>query len=38
MNVWAALTADGVGSRVGFDIPKQFIHAENKPVIAYVNA
>ena len=31
----AILTAGGVGSRVGSDIPKQFIHVENKPVIAY---
>ena len=35
MSVWAILTAGGVGSRVGSDIPKQFIHVENKPVIAY---
>ena len=35
MSVWVILTAGGVGSRVGSDIPKQFIHVENKPVIAY---
>ena len=35
MSVWVILTAGGVGSRVGSDIPKQFIHVENKPVTAY---
>ncbi len=35
MSIWVILTAGGVGSRVGSDIPKQFIHVENKPVIAY---
>ena len=35
MSVWVILTAGGVGSRVGSDIPKQFIHVENKPVNAY---
>lgn len=29
------LTAAGVGSRTGQDIPKQFIHIENKPLIVY---
>ena len=31
----AILTAAGVGSRTGQDIPKQFIHIENKPLIVY---
>ncbi|MTW31026.1 2-C-methyl-D-erythritol 4-phosphate cytidylyltransferase, partial [Streptococcus pneumoniae] len=31
----AILTASGIGSRIGQDIPKQFIHVENKPVIIY---
>ena len=31
----ALLTAAGVGSRMGQDIPKQFIHVENKPVIIH---
>ena len=35
MAFWVILTAGGVGSRVGSDIPKQFIHVENRPVIAY---
>ncbi len=35
MSVWVILTAGGVGSRVGSDIPKQFIHVDDKPVIAY---
>lgn len=34
MNI-AILTASGIGSRIGQDIPKQFIHVENKPVIIY---
>lgn len=34
MNV-ALLTAAGTGSRMHQDIPKQFIHVENKPVIIY---
>ena len=33
--VVALLTAAGTGSRMGQDIPKQFIHVQNKPVIAY---
>jgi 2-C-methyl-D-erythritol 4-phosphate cytidylyltransferase len=32
---FVVLTAGGVGSRVGSDIPKQFIHVNDKPVIAY---
>lgn len=32
---FAILTAGGVGSRVGSEIPKQFIHVNDKPVIAY---
>lgn len=31
----AILTASGVGSRTKQDIPKQFIHVENKPIIIY---
>ncbi|HCA22042.1 MAG TPA: 2-C-methyl-D-erythritol 4-phosphate cytidylyltransferase [Lachnospiraceae bacterium] len=34
MNV-ALLTAAGLGSRMGQDIPKQFIHVENKPLIIH---
>lgn len=34
MNI-ALLTAAGVGSRMGQDIPKQFIHVNNKPLIIY---
>ncbi|MBQ3478105.1 MAG: 2-C-methyl-D-erythritol 4-phosphate cytidylyltransferase, partial [Clostridia bacterium] len=32
MNV-AIIIAGGVGSRMGMDIPKQFIHIYGKPVI-----
>lgn len=31
----ALLTAAGTGSRMGQDIPKQFMHVENKPVIVH---
>lgn len=31
----ALLTAAGTGTRMGQDIPKQFIHVENKPIIIY---
>ena len=31
----ALLTAGGVGSRMHQDIPKQFIHVDNKPIIIY---
>lgn len=31
----ALLTAAGAGTRMGQDIPKQFIHVENKPVIIH---
>ena len=31
----ALLTAAGVGTRMGQDIPKQFIHVENKPLIIH---
>lgn len=31
----ALLTAAGTGSRMGQDIPKQFIHVENKPIIVH---
>ena len=34
MNV-ALLTAAGTGTRMGQDIPKQFIHVENKPLIIH---
>ena len=34
MNI-ALLTAAGSGTRMGQDIPKQFIHVENKPIIIY---
>lgn len=34
MNV-ALITAAGKGERTGQDIPKQFLHIENKPVIIY---
>ena len=33
--VIALLTAAGIGSRMGQDIPKQFIHVDNKPLIVY---
>ena len=33
--VVALLTAAGVGSRMGLDIPKQFLHVNNKPLIIY---
>lgn len=33
--VIALLTAAGVGSRMGQDIPKQFMHVDNKPVIIH---
>ena len=35
MSCYVVLTAGGVGARVGSDIPKQFIHVNDKPVIAY---
>lgn len=35
MRCYVVLTAGGTGSRVGSDIPKQFIHVNDKPVIAY---
>ena len=31
----ALLTAAGIGTRMGQDIPKQFIHVENKPIIVH---
>ena len=34
MNI-ALLTASGIGSRIKQDIPKQFIHVENKPIIIH---
>lgn len=33
--VFGAILAGGVGSRMGEDIPKQFLDIEDKPVIAY---
>lgn len=33
--VIALLTAAGTGVRMGQDIPKQFIHIDNKPIIVY---
>lgn len=33
--VIALLTAGGIGSRMHQDIPKQFIHVNNKPIIIY---
>ena len=34
MNI-ALVLAGGMGSRMGQDIPKQFIHVHNKPIIIY---
>lgn len=34
MNI-ALLTAGGTGSRMGLEIPKQFLHVNDKPVIVY---
>lgn len=31
----ALLTAAGAGTRMGQDIPKQFIHVDNKPLIIH---
>lgn len=33
--ITALLTAAGTGTRMGQDIPKQFLHVNNKPVIIY---
>lgn len=33
--VTALLTAAGMGTRMGLDIPKQFLHINNKPIIIY---
>lgn len=35
VKVVALLTAAGTGSRMGQDIPKQFMHVENKPLIIH---
>lgn len=35
MRCYVVLTAGGVGSRVGSDIPKHFIHVNDESVIAY---
>jgi 2-C-methyl-D-erythritol 4-phosphate cytidylyltransferase len=34
MNI-ALIIAGGVGARMGQDIPKQFLHINDKPVIIY---
>ena len=34
MNI-ALIIAGGIGARMGQDIPKQFIHVQNRPVIIY---
>ena len=31
----ALLTASGIGSRIKQDIPKQFIHVDNRPLIIH---
>ena len=31
----ALLTASGQGTRMGQDIPKQFLHVKDKPIIIY---
>lgn len=36
MSCCVVLTAGGIGSRIGSDIPKQFIHVNDKPVIVYM--
>ena len=33
--ITALLTAAGIGSRMGQDIPKQFLHVDNKPIIVH---
>ena len=33
--ITALLTAAGTGTRMGQDIPKQFLHVNNKPIIIY---
>ena len=33
--VYALIFAGGVGSRIGYDVPKQFIEINNKPIIVY---
>ena len=35
MRTHAIIIAGGVGSRMGFDIPKQFVNVYHKPVLAY---
>ena len=35
MRVHAVIIAGGVGSRMGFEIPKQFVNVYHKPVLAY---
>lgn len=34
MNI-AVITAGGIGSRMHQEIPKQFLHVNNKPIIIY---
>lgn len=33
--ITALLTAAGTGTRMGQDIPKQFLHVDNKPILIY---
>lgn len=33
--VFAVLLSGGIGTRTGYDIPKQFIKINNKPLLAY---
>lgn len=35
MSTHAIIIAGGIGSRMGFDIPKQFVNVYNKPVLIY---
>lgn len=35
MKTYAIIIAGGVGSRMGFEIPKQFVNVYHKPVLAY---
>ena len=35
MSIISILTAAGTGTRTHQDIPKQFLHVENKPIIIY---